>query len=508
MQTMQIAANDAAPDAMHQDSVHNTAADSHQTPNTVHHAQEETHASTGHDTGHHGNMSYWQNMGTGPLLLNILPFVGLLLMIAILPLIPKVDHWWHQNKNKLMVAAVCGIAGVAFYLMPTGDWHKVLHTYTEYAAFIALLASLFIISGGIYISGPFAGFPHVNTMFLALGAILANLMGTTGASMLLIRPLITANKPRRHKTHLMVFFIFIVANCGGLLTPLGDPPLYMGFLRGVPFEWTLRLFPEWLVMVGMLLLVFLALDTYLFTREELETKTSLTHIVQSGAEGKKLKIEGARNLGFLGLVVGVILTSGYLVHPFLKTNYGLSNADIGAQLFQVVALSIITAISFFTTPARIREANAFSFEPILEVACIFVGIFGAMIPALTILEAKGSMLPLNTAWQYFWVTGGLSGFLDNAPTYLTFVTLAASKNGVPTAPLTEFTAQFPELLAAISAGAVFMGALTYIGNGPNFMVKTIAEHSNIKMPSFGGYILWSFSVLLPLLVIITFLNFI
>ncbi len=508
---MQIAATDTAPDVTHQDhstTPTQTLTDSH-SPNTVHHAQEETHASTSHDTGHHGNMSYWQNMGTGPLLLNILPFVGLLLMIAILPLIPKVDHWWHQNKNKLMVAGLCAIAGVAFYLMPTGDWHKVLHTYVEYAAFIALLASLFIISGGIYISGPFAGFPHVNTMFLALGAVLANLMGTTGASMLLIRPLITANKPRQHKTHLMVFFIFIVANCGGLLTPLGDPPLYMGFLRGVPFEWTFsHLIPEWFVMVGMLLLVFLVLDTYLFTKEELDTKHSLTHIVQSGAEGKKLKIEGARNLGFLAMVVGVILASGYMVHPYLKAAYGLSNADIGAQLFQVVALTLITLTSYFTTPARIREANAFSFEPILEVACIFVGIFGAMIPALTILEAKGSLLPLETPWQYFWVTGGLSGFLDNAPTYLTFVTLAASKNGVPTAPLTEFVAQFPELLAAISVGAVFMGALTYIGNGPNFMVKTIAEHSNIKMPSFGGYILWSFSVLLPLLVIVTFLNFI
>lgn len=501
--TKNIVLHGSSPQTM----THTMKGHQHTEADTVQHVQEETHASTSQDSGHHGNLAYWQNMGTGSLLLNILPFVGLLLMIAILPLIPKVDHWWHQNKNKLMVAGFCAVAGVAFYIFPTGDWHKVLHTYTEYAAFIALLASLFIISGGIYISGPFAGFPHVNTMFLALGALLANLMGTTGASMLLIRPLITANKPRKHKTHLMVFFIFIVANCGGLLTPLGDPPLYMGFLRGVPFEWTLRLLPEWFVMIGMLLLVFLVLDTYLFTREELETKESLTHIVQSGADGKKLKIDGARNLGFLGLVVGVILTSGYLIHPFLKANYGLSNADIGAQLFQVVALIVITAISYFTTPSRVREANAFSFEPILEVACIFVGIFGAMIPALTILEAKGSLLPLKSAWQYFWVTGGLSGFLDNAPTYLTFVTLAASKNGVPTAPLTEFTAQFPELLAAISTGAVFMGALTYIGNGPNFMVKTIAEHSNIKMPSFGGYMLWSFSVLIPLLVIITFLNF-
>ncbi len=472
------------------------------------HAPETSHGTETHaETGQHGDMSYWQNMSTGSLILNILPFVALLLMIAVLPLIPKVDHWWHQNKNKLMIAVICGVLGVGLYLFPTGDWHKVLHVYVEYAAFIMLLASLFIISGGIHISGPFAGFPHVNTLFLALGAVLANVMGTTGASMLLIRPLITANKPRKHKTHIMVFFIFVVANCGGLLTPLGDPPLYMGFLRGVPFFWTLQLFPEWIVMVGLLLLTFMILDSYLFTREELETKDSLTHMVQAKAQGKKLKIDGAFNLFFLGLIVATIISSGYLVHPWLNANYGLANADLGAQLFQIVIMGSVTAISYAMTSVKIREDNSFSFEPIMEVACLFVGIFGAMIPALTLLEAKGGSLPLTHAWQYFWVTGGLSGFLDNAPTYLTFVTLGASKAGLPAAPLTEFTAQFPEILGAISVGAVFMGALTYIGNGPNFMVKTIAEHSRIKMPSFGGYMLWSFSVLIPLLMIVNFIFF-
>lgn len=466
-----------------------------------------THATTQHEAGHHGNMAYWQGLGTGAVIMNVLPFVSLLLMIAILPLIPKVDHWWHHNRSKLIVAGICGILGIGLYLLPTGDWHKVLHTYIEYVAFIMLLASLFIISGGIHISGPFAGFPHVNTLFLGLGAILANVMGTTGASMLLIRPLITANKPRKHKTHIIVFFIFVVANCGGLLTPLGDPPLYMGFLRGVPFEWTLRLFPEWLLIVGLLLLMFMILDSYLFTKEELETKESLTHMVQAKAEGKKLKIDGAFNLLFLGLIVGVILSAGYLVHPWLKANYGLSNADMGAQIYQIIAMGLVTAVSFFLTSPRIREDNSFSFEPIGEVASLFVGIFGAMIPALTILEAKGNLLPVNHAWQYFWVTGGLSGFLDNAPTYLTFVTLGASKNGLPAAPLTEFTLAHPDLLAAISAGAVFMGALTYIGNGPNFMVKTIAEHSRIKMPTFGGYMLWSFSFLVPLFIVATFVFF-
>jgi len=486
-----------------------TNSEPHSEPNLEHgmDPHQDTHTSTGHEDGHHGNKEHWQNLDTGMVLLNILPFVGLLLMIAILPLIPKIDHWWHQNKNKLMVSLTCAVIGVALYLWPTGDWHKVLHVYVEYAAFIMLLASLFIISGGIHISGPFAGFPHVNTAFLAIGAVLANFMGTTGASMLLIRPLIHANKDREHKTHIIIFFIFIVANCGGLLTPLGDPPLYLGFLRGVPFGWTLSLIPEWVYMIGLMLLIFHFLDSYMFTKEELATKESLTHIVQSKAEGKRLKIDGASNLFFLGLIVGVILTSGYLVHPYLTANYGLENADLGAQGFQIVAMGLITAVSFFLTSAHIRKENSFSFEPIAEVACIFVGIFGAMIPALTILEAKGGSLPINEAWQYFWITGILSGFLDNAPTYLTYVTLAASKTGWPTAPLTEFAANEPALLAAISTGAVFMGALTYIGNGPNFMVKTIAEHSNIKMPSFGGYMLWSFTFMMIPLILATFLFF-
>lgn len=473
----------------------------------------DTHAGTEahHGGGHHGNMEYWQGLSTGAMIFNVLPFVTLLLMIAILPLIPKVDHWWHQNKNKLVVGLICAVLGVGLYLWPTGDWHKVLHTYIEYAAFITLLASLFIISGGIVISGPFAGFPHVNTLFLAIGAVLANFMGTTGASMLLIRPLLNANKRRKHKTHIMVFFIFVVSNCGGLLTPLGDPPLYMGFLRGVPFGWTLNLIPQWFMMVGLLLFVFQLLDSFMFSREDAETKESLAHSIktEAGEAGSKLKIEGAFNLAFLGAVVAVILASGYIVFPYLKTVFAeVSNAEMANQVFQVVAMAIVTAISYKLTDPKLREANHFSFEPIGEVACVFVGIFGAMIPALTLLEAKGASLPVNTTWQYFWITGGLSGFLDNAPTYLTFVTLGASKSGLPSSPLTEFTAQHPEILSAISVGAVFMGALTYIGNGPNFMVKAIAEHANIKMPSFGGYILWSFSFLLPLLLLVTLVFYI
>jgi Na+/H+ antiporter NhaD/arsenite permease-like protein len=462
-------------------------------------------ATTGHGGGHHGNLDHWKNLGPGMVTISILPFVALLLMIAILPLIHKTEHWWEQNKNKLLMAGICGVLGIVLYLLPTGDVTKVVHTYIEYAAFIMLLASLFVISGGIHISGAFAGFPHVNTLFLALGAVLANVMGTTGASMLLIRPLIKANEARTHKTHIIIFFIFVVANCGGLLTPLGDPPLYLGFLRGVPFGWTMSLLPQWAFVVVMLLFIFHLLDSYMFTKEEAATKGKLVEAVASAK--KKLSIEGVWNLGFLAAVVVTILLSGYVVYPGLAKAYNNEIADLGSKGFQIVVMGLATLISYKVTQPQIREKNQFSFGPILEVACIFVGIFGAMIPALVILEAKGGSMAISAPWQYYWITGVLSSFLDNAPTYLTYVTLAASKNGLPTDNLGALASDFPGLLAAISCGAVFMGANTYIGNGPNFMVKTIAEHSRIKMPSFGGYMLWSCSVLVPLLVIVTFLFF-
>lgn len=449
----------------------------------------------------HAQPSYWQTASPLMIGLSVFPFVALLLMIAIFPLLPKVHHWWHANHNKLLVAGFCGIAGMAMYLLPTGDWHTVVHTYVEFLSFIALLASLFVISGGIYFTGPFAGFPHVNALFLGLGAVLANIMGTTGASMLLIRPLLMANQARQHKTHLMIFFIFIVANCGGLLTPLGDPPLYLGFLHGVPFGWTLQLWPEWLFMVGTLLFAFLMLDSWHFVREELKTQEELTRTLDKQASGERFRLEGKLNLVFLVGVIAVILGAGYIISPWLHGITDAGTAELGTKLFQAIAMGILAVLAFVTTPTKIREANHFSFEPILEVACLFIGIFGAMIPALKILEAKGSALALSTPGQYYWATGILSGFLDNAPTYLTFVTLGASQNGLTAGQLGQFAQQFPALLAAISTGAVFMGALTYIGNGPNFMVKAMAEHAGVKMPSFLGYLLWSGIFLLPLLLL-------
>ncbi len=466
-----------------------------------------TQAHTAPSGGHHTDLSYWKNMGTGAVILNVAPFVVLLLMIAILPLTSKLSHWWEHNSNKLLVAGICGLIGIGLYVAPTHDLVKIFHTYVEYVAFIALLASLFIVSGGIHISGAFAGSPKVNTAFMAIGAVLANITGTTGASMLLIRPLIRANQHREHKTHIFIFFIFIVANCGGLLTPLGDPPLYLGFLRGVPFAWTLGLLKEWAFVIGTLLVVFYLLDSAMYKKETPENKDAVAQQATETVAGKKLHIEGKFNLGLLLGVVGVILASGYLVFPLLSQALGHEMGDLGSKAFQIIAMGLIALASFKLTPKKIHEVNSFSFVPILEVACLFVGIFGAMIPALTLLEAKGASMAISAPWQYYWVSGILSGFLDNAPTYVTFVTLAASKTGLSADNLLQLSLQQPHLLAAISCGSVMMGALSYIGNGPNFMVKAIAEHARIKMPSFGGYMVWSGMILVPIYILTTFLFF-
>jgi Na+/H+ antiporter NhaD/arsenite permease-like protein len=492
---------------------HSPESPAHSTPGqTSDHTtgQNDGHATQAHTAasgGHHTDLSYWKNMGTGAVILNVAPFVVLLLMIAILPLTSKLSHWWEHNRNKLLVAGLCGITGIALYVAPTHDLVKIFHTYVEYVAFIALLASLFIVSGGIHISGAFAGSPKVNTAFMAIGAVLANITGTTGASMLLIRPLIRANQHRENKTHIFIFFIFIVANCGGLLTPLGDPPLYLGFLRGVPFAWTLGLIKQWSFVIGMLLTVFYLLDSHMYKKESAEAKEAVAQQATETVEGKKLHIEGTFNLGLLLGVVGVILASGYLVFPLLSQALGHEMGDLGSKAFQIIAMGLIALASFKLTPKKIHEVNSFSFVPILEVACLFVGIFGAMIPALTLLEAKGASMAIAAPWQYYWVSGGLSGFLDNAPTYVTFVTLAASKTGLSADNLLQLSLQQPHLLAAISCGSVMMGALSYIGNGPNFMVKAIAEHARIKMPSFGGYMVWSGMVLIPIFILTTFLFF-
>ncbi len=366
-----------------------------------------------------------------------------------------------------------------------------LHSLLDYFSFICLLSALFIISSGIYIRGEFAGTPLVNTAFLAVGALLANVVGTTGASMLLIRPYIRANHARQRKSHLVVFFIFIVANIGGLLTPLGDPPLFLGFLRGIPFQWTLSLIPQWAVAVGSLLIAFNIYDQYVFNKEDVATPGALTEQVQPH---RRLHIEGSGNFIFLAGVMAAAILAGSFGWPR------------GIQELLMIAMA---ALSWFTTSQAIRKSNHFHIHPILEIAALFLGIFVTMIPALEILNARAASLNLREPWHYFWMSGILSSFLDNAPTYLTFTAMSSGVLGGSAENLAGLlhSAFGESLLAAVSCGSVFMGANTYIGNGPNFMVKSIAERSGIRMPSFVGYMVYSFLFLIPLFILETLIFF-
>lgn len=435
------------------------------------------------------------SMGASLPAFTVIPFLALLLAIAVCPLVA--GHWWEHNQNKAIVAAVLSVP-LALYLVGTfhsDGWHELLHKGKEYVSFIALLGALFVISGGIYVQGSLAGTPLVNTALLAFGAIIASFVGTTGASMLLIRPLLRANASRQQKAHVVVFFIFIVSNCGGLLTPLGDPPLFLGFLSGVPFEWTLQLWKQWGLVNVLLLVVFNIWDQIVLDREEQERAGSqLEQVMQH----EPLRVFGLHNLLFLAGVIAVIYGSGSGV------GYGGEPWPYGVQEGLLIALG---AASLFSTSKTIHANNRFSFTPINEVAILFAGIFVTMTPALLLLNAHGSKLGVDKPWEFFWMTGALSSFLDNAPTYLTFAATACGMEHI--APegryLAEFlkTAHGPELLAAISCGAVFMGANTYIGNGPNFMVKAIAEENGVKMPGFFGYMAYAGMILIPIFVIVT-----
>jgi Na+/H+ antiporter NhaD/arsenite permease-like protein len=418
---------------------------------------------------------------------SIAPFILLLASIAIVPL--AFGSWWDKNSNKLLLSL--GLSLPVLAVVMQRDSHLLVESMVDYVSFIILIGALFIISGGIYIKGRFAGTPLVNTGFLAVGAILANLIGTTGASMLLIRPFLRANQKRQRTAHLGVFFIFIVSNTAGLLTPLGDPPLFLGFLRGVPFGWTLNLFPMWAMVVGTLLVVFNLYDQYIFNREDVETPGALVEEVQSN---RRIHIEGGHNFLFLLGVMGAAIASGHFGWPR------------GVQESIMVAMAVL---SWVTTSNAVHKLNHFHFHPIVEVAAIFVGIFVTMIPALKILEHSAPALNLQEPWQYFWMSGLLSSFLDNAPTYLTFNAMAAGIVGGSAADLGSLlqTPLGTALLRAVSCGAVFMGANTYIGNGPNFMVKSIAEQNGVKMPSFGGYMVYSGAILIPIFVVVTLLFF-
>jgi Na+/H+ antiporter NhaD/arsenite permease-like protein len=432
----------------------------------------------------------------GPPLWTIFPFAAYLLIIAVFPLF--LNHFWEHNKNKLIVAVLASLP-VAIWLF-TGAAHggHLLHeSLLDYVQFIALLGALFTITGGIYLKGSLAGTPLVNTAVLGLGALLASFIGTTGASMLLIRPLLRANEKRQKKVHLVIFFIFIVSNGAGMLTPLGDPPLFLGFLKGVPFFWTMKLIAPWALVNGVLLALFNVVDQAVLNKEEKARAGSQLEDVQKIKE--PLSIQGGLNfLWLLGVVASSYCIGKYKEHIS-------SNLDVQA-LCQVGAYALVAGLSLKCTSKEVRTANKFSWAPIIEVAVIFIGIFITMIPALEFLRHAGheKQIVLSHPWQYFWLSGALSSFLDNAPTYLVFLSLGQGADVIP-ADLKTLDANI--FLMAISAGSVFMGANTYIGNGPNFMVKAIAEENQVKMPSFFGYMAWSCAILIPLFIVVTFIFF-
>lgn len=371
--------------------------------------------------------------------------------------------------------------------------HWLTHTAIEYVAFITLLWALFYISGGIYIRGTLVGHPHVNAIFLVVGSVLSSFMGTTGASMLLIRPYLRANTHRPRAQIPVIFFIFVVSNMGGILTPLGDPPLYLGFLKGVPFFWTLQLFVQWVVVNVCVIATYWILDSWGLK------KAQFNFAVLDHEEHEALGIDGGRNFVFL---IGVLLC--VLGYGHLPAGLGLwrEAAQLGGMMMCVLLSKIFT-------PQDIRPRNNFTLSPVKEVAILFAAIFACMIPALKLLEFHGPGLGVTLPWQYFWLTGALSSFLDNAPTYLTFLSLG--KTLPPSGTMVHLIGGEGSIreaiLAAISCGAVFMGANSYIGNGPNFMVKAIAEGSGVKMPSFFGYMVYSALVLLPTFLLVTWLFF-
>lgn len=427
------------------------------------------------------------------------PFVLMLLAVALMPLIARC--WFHRNLNKGIVSAVLGVPTAVYLMAAFGSEGAtaVGHAAEEYASFILLLLALYTISGGIYLTGNLVAKPLTNLAFLAAGAVLANLIGTMGASMLLIRPLLRANSERAHSRHTLVFFIFAVSNIGGMLTPLGDPPLFLGFLRGVPFAWTLHLWPQWLLSLGLVLAIYLVMEWRLYRKEPGEALRA------DRGDYVPMRLKGGLNIVFLVLVIATILLSDILTQ---------AGTAIRFPFLIEISLIVLTIASLTLAPRGPRKGNSFTWGPIVEVAVVFAGIFATMIPALALLEAHGSGIGLTEPWQYFWSTGWLSAFLDNAPTYLSFTSIAQGQVGVATVGGLTATGLMPGvgvspamLLTAISCGAVMMGALTYIGNAPNFAVRCIAQDAGVKMPSFFGFMKYSVAVLAPVFAVVTVVFF-
>lgn len=431
------------------------------------------------------------------------PFIGLLLSIAVLPL--ATPHLWHHHYGKIAAAwATAFLAPFAAVYGQSIATYEFLHVMLlDYVPFIVVLFALYTISGGVFIDGHIKGTPWTNTSLLAGGTLIASITGTTGASVLLIRPLLRANQDRSNNVHVVVFFIFLVSNIGGSLTPLGDPPLYIGFLKGVDFFWPAQfLWSKTLLLASLLLVIFFALDSLLYARDK--------RAIPPAATTGKIKLKGWLNIFLLIAVIAVILASA-----FWKTDEHITIEGVHVDypnIARVIALLGLAAMSLLLTPIAYREGNAFTWGPIAEVAKLFAAIFVTIVPVIAMLKAgeSGAFAPIlslltnpdgspNNA-AYFWATGGLSSFLDNAPTYLVFFNAAGGDPQALMGPLAT-------TLTAISAGAVFMGANTYIGNAPNFMVKAIAEEAGVKMPSFFGYMAWSICILLPCFALVTVLFF-
>lgn len=442
---------------------------------------------------------------------SIIPFVGILLSIAIFPLVAH--DFWHHHFPKIS-AFWALVFAVPFLIVYGGDaFYEIVHiVLVDYIPFIVVLWGLFTVGGGIVLRGTLVGTPAVNTLLLLIGTLLASWTGTTGAAMLMIRPVIRANAWRKNKKHIIIFFIFLVANIGGSLTPLGDPPLLLGFFHGVPFFWTLRLIVPMSFVVVILLIVFYLFDSYLLKKEGVEPP-------QTG-EREPIRLEGVHNFIFLGGIMGFVLLSGIWHLPEVN----ILGVHVPWQdIIRILGIILMLWLSLKTTRKELREANGFTWFPIQEVAYLFAGIFITIIPALAMLRAgsEGSLAfiidSVEARWHYFWVTGTLSSFLDNAPTYLTFFNTALGKLQLTEGEVARFLSgattggemltslqTFEALLVAISIGAVFMGANTYIGNAPNFMVRSIAEENKIQMPSFFGYMLWSVLILIPTYILVTF----
>ena len=455
--------------------------------------------------------------GAAPPLVTVIPFVILLGLIAVLPLVPSLAHWWEHNSSKLLVAAILAAVTVAYYLFAHSqpvELHFPAHGVVappasgpawgvagtvlvnalcaEYLPFIILLFALYTITGGVRIQGDLEATPTVNAAFIGIGALSASLIGTTGAAMLLIRPLLETNRQRRHVVHTVVFFIFLVCNCGGCLLPIGDPPLFLGYLQGVDFLWTLSLWKQWVFVNAVVLAVYWLWDTFLAHPQESHRDLSR----DERSEGR-IRIEGLwpNLLLMAGVIVAVALLDPSKTFPGTDWHPWIYLRE--ATLLALVGLSLLLGST------DVRRRNGFTYGAILEVAALFVGIFICMQPALAILNERGGELGITSPQGFFWVTGALSSVLDNAPTYLVFFKTAQALPAEPGA-VTMAGVEVGRL-AAISLGAVFLGAMTYIGNGPNFMVKAIAEQAGVKMPSFFGYVVYSCGILLPVLAASAFL---